>query len=204
MPLPALLAIPGVPQAIGAGLSGLFGLLGGRSQAKATTTAAQIQARAARQTGMWQERVAAQQLEFQREEAERLQLEFERAQQANWEMERAREMRGYGETGDVAFNQFALARQQRRMGFEETAADRYNLREELLSTGRTGQARHEATQRRLGTLGRLVGTPQPRGGREIAPYIEPAALRQPEWVSLPEPRQTPFEYPDYRLPPART
>ena len=200
MPLAAL--APFAP-AIGAGLQGLFGWLGSRGQAKATTRAADIQARAARETAAWQERVAGEQLDFQREESERLQREFERAQEANWVMERARELRGYGQAGDETFNLYGLQRQQRRMGYEETAADRANRRAELLSTGRTGQGRYAATQRRLGTLGRLLGTPQPPGGREIAPYVEPTALVQPDWVPVPEPRQTPFEYPEYVPPPER-
>jgi hypothetical protein len=193
----AFLATPGVGTAIGAGLSGFFGWLGSRSQAKATRQAADIQARAARTTGAWQERVAGEQLDFQREEAARLQGEFNRAERANWAMERAREQRLYGQAGDTAFNRFALSRQQGRMGFEETAANRANLRAELLSAGRTGQGRFAATQRRIGRLGALMGAPQPPGGREIAPYVEPTALVQPEWVPLADPRQTAFEYPDY-------
>jgi hypothetical protein len=202
MPLPALLAVPGVPQVIGAGLSGLFGWLGSRSQAKATRSAAQIQADAARTTGAWQERVAGDQLEFQREEAQRLQIETERAQAANWAMERAREKRMYGQAGDEAFNMFGLTRHQRRLGFNETAADRANRRAELLGGLRTGQGRFEATQRRLGRLGSLLGAPQPAGGREIAPLVEPTALVQPEWRALDDPRQTPFEYPEYVPPTA--
>jgi hypothetical protein len=189
----AFLAIPGVAQ----GISGLFGLLGSRSQAKATRRAADIQAQAARTTGEWQERVAGEQLDFQREEAARLQDEFNRAQEANWAMERAREKRMYGQSGDQAFNLFGLTRHQRRLGFNETAADRANRRAELLGGLRTGQGRFAATQRRIGQLGALLGAPQPAGGREIAPLVEPTALVQPEWVALDDPRQTAFEYPEY-------
>ena len=221
MGLGAVLAIPGVAPAIGAGLSGFLSWLGGREQAKATTRAADIQARAARQTGAWQQQVARDQLAFQKEEAEKLRQQWNYTQQANWEMERAREARLYGQTGDEMFNRFGLNRQERRMGYEETAADRYNTREELLARTYNTRAeleaalrgeygRYGATQRRLGTLGRLLGTPQPPGGREIAPLElpaalrEPGALRQPDWVPLPEPRQTPFEYPDYVPPPEWT
>ena len=213
MGLGAVLAIPGVAPAIGAGLSGFFSWLGGRSQAKATRRAADIQSQAARQTGAWQQEAVREQLAFQREEAERLQREFERAQEANWEMERLAALRQYGQTGDVWANQFALARQQGLMGHRETAADRYNTREELLARTYNTRAELEAAirgeygryaprQRRIGTLAALTGTPQPPGGREIAPIELPAALRepgalqQPEFVALPAPRQTPFEYPD--------
>ena len=198
----AFLAVPGVAQGVGLGLQGFFSWLGGRGQAKATRKGAEIQARAARDTGAWQERVAGEQLAFQREEAARLQEEFNRAERANWAMERAREQRLYRQAGDEAFNLFGLSRHQRRLGFDEAAADRANRRAELLSTGRTGQGRFAATQRRLGRLGALVGAPQPPGGREIAPYVEPTALVQPEWRPLADPRQTAFVYPEYVPPTA--
>lgn len=196
----AFLATPGGGALAGSALSGLFGLLGSRGQSKATREAADIQARAARETGAWQERVAEEQLGFQREEAKRLRGEFDSAQEANWAMERAREKRMYGQSGDEAFNLFGLSRHQRRLGFNETAADRANRRAELLGGLRTGQGRFEATQRRIGQLGSLLGAPQPAGGREIAPLVEPTALVQPDWVDLDDPRQTAFEYPDYVRP----
>jgi len=199
MPLAALAPFAPV---IGAGIQGLFGWLGSRGQAKATRRAADIQAQAARDTGAWQERVAGEQLDFQREEAARLQEEVNRAQEANWAMEHAREKRMYGQAGDEAFNLFGLSRHQRRLGFNETAADRANQRAELLAGLRTGQGRYGATQRRIGRLGALVGAPQPAGGREIAPLVEPTALVQPEWVALDDPRQTAFEYPEYVRPTA--
>jgi hypothetical protein len=176
----AFLAIPGVAPAIGAGLSGFFGWLGSRSQAKATRQAADIHARAARTTGAWQERVAGEQLDFQRDEAENLRIDTERAQAANWAMERAREKRLYGQYGDQAFNVFGLTRHERRLGFDERAANRENE-----------YGRWRAQQGRVGRLAELVGTPQPAGGREIP------ALVRPEWVTLDDPRQTAFEYPDY-------
>jgi len=173
----AFLAIPGVAPAIGAGLSGFFGWLGSRTQAKATRQAADIHAQAARTTGAWRERVAGDQLEFQREAAGLLRSDTERAQAANWAMERAREKRLYGQSGDQAFNTFGLARHGRRLGFDERAANRENE-----------YRRWSAQQRRLEVLGRRTGAASER---------EIPALWQPEWTALDDPRQTAFEYPDY-------
>ena len=193
-----LAALAPFAPAIGAGFQGLFGWLGSRGQAKATRRAAEIQADAARETGEWQARSAEDQLAFLSEQAARDLLEQRRVEEANWILEREAERRRHGERGDEAFNLFGLTRHQRRLGFEETAADRANARAELLAGLRTGHGRYSATQRRVGRLGALMGAPQPAGGREIAPLIEPTALVQPQWVPLADPRQTAFGYPDYR------
>ena len=200
----AFLATPGVGTAIGAGLSGFFGWLGSRGQSKAARSAAQIQADASRQAGQWQQESVREQLEFQREESKRLADEFKRVQEANWGMERARQRGQYDLAGDTAANAFALHRQQGKMGYGESAADRFNTRAELLASSRTAQGRHEATQRRLGEVARLTGTRQPLGGREIAPLVEPTALQQPAWVALNDPRQTPFVYPEFQGKTGRT
>ena len=197
MGLGAFLAIPGVPQAIGAGVSGLFGLLGIRGQAKATRSAADIQSRAAMQAGQWQQQTAREQLEFMKAEAARLALETERAQEANWALERAEQLGRYNLSGDEMANAFALERQRGLMDYGETKADRYNTRQELMANILREQDRFGATQRRVGTLAGIMGTPQPRGGREVPGLRVPGALQQPDWVALPAPQQTPFTYPDY-------
>lgn len=183
-------------------VGGVTDYLGRRSAAGGVKSAAQIQADAALQAGEWQQESAAEQLRFLREQAEIELEERRRVEEANFGMARAREKRLYGQAGDEAFNLFGLTRHQRRLGFNETAADRANRRAELLGGLRTGQGRFEATQRRIGRLGSLLGAPQPAGGREIAPLVEPTALVQPEWVALDDPRQTAFEYPEYVRPTA--
>jgi len=200
----AFLATPGVGTAIGAGLSGLFGWLGSRGQSKAARSAAQIQADASRQAGQWQQESVREQLEFQREESKRLADEFERAQEANWGMERARQRGQYDLAGDTAANAFALHRQQGRMGYGESAADRFNTRAELLANTKREYGRYAPQQRRIGRLGALMGAPQPPGGREIPSIELPGALQQPEWVPLPAPRQTAFVYPEFQGKTGRT
>ena len=175
-------------------------LYGTKMSADAGADAAKVYADSVREAGIRTERMTKEQIRHLSWAIEREYDQWASTQEGNWEMERAREMRAFGETGDAAVNRFRLERQQGRMGYEETAADRANLRAELLSTGRTGQGRYAATQRRIGALGALMGTPQPPGGREIAPYVEPTALVQPDWVPLPEPQQTAFTYPTYRQP----
>ena len=200
----AFLATPGVGTAIGAGLSGFFGWLGNRGQSKATRSAAQRMADATRQTGQWQQESVREQLEFQREESKRLADEFERAQEANWGMERARQRGQYDLAGDTAANAFALQRQQGRMGYGESAADRFNTRAELLADTKREYGRYAPQQRRIGRLGALMGAPQPPGGREIPSIELPGALQQPEWVPLPAPRQTAFVYPEFQGKTGRT
>lgn len=197
MGLPALLAIPGVAPAIGAGLSGFFGWLGSRGQAKATRSAADIQSRAALQAGRWQQETAREQRAFLEDQAEIQREEDRRVERANWEMDQARERRLYGQAGDEMFNLYGLNRQKGRMGYEETAADRFNTRAELLADIKREYGRYAPQQRRVGRIGALLGAPQPPGGREIPSMQVPGALQQPEWVPLPAPRQTPFEYPEY-------
>ena len=196
----ALLATPGGAALAGSAVSGLFGLLSGRSQAKATRESSRIQAQAARDAGRRQQASVDAQMKLAREMGERDEDMHYAAQEANWEMERARERRRFGETGDERLAQFALARQMGRMGYGERAADRLNTREELLAGLRTDQARRALRQERVGWLGEMLGAPTPAGGRRIAALREPGALRQPEWVPLPDPRQTAFEYPEYAQP----
>jgi hypothetical protein len=195
--VPLALAVP----AIGAGLQGFFGWLGSRSQSKAATRAAQIQADSARQTGRWAQQTAKDQLAFQREESDRLEKEFYFAQKANWELDRQRELGLFNRAGDVDFNRFGLSRWEGRLGFNEARANRFNARAELDAGIRHEYGRFAPQQRRIGRLAALTGTPQPIGGREIGPIQLPGALQQPDWVDLPDPRQTAFSYPEYEHPP---
>jgi hypothetical protein len=197
MGLGAFLAIPGVAPAIGAGLSGFFGWLGNRGQAKATRSAADMTSRAAMQAGQWQQQTAREQLEFMKADAARLALETERAQEANWALERAEQLGRYNLSGDEMANAFALERQRGLMDYGETKADRYNTRQELEANIRREYERWASGQRRVGTLAQIMGTPQPRGGREIAPIEFPGALQQPDLAALPAPQQSPFTFPGY-------
>jgi hypothetical protein len=115
-------------------------------------------------------------------------------------MERAREMRAFGAAGDEWANVFGLQGQEREMAYGETAADRFNTREELMADIRRDYGRTSAQQRRIGTLAGLTGTPQPPGGREIPSIELPGALQQPDFVEMPDYQQTAFEYPKYQTP----
>jgi hypothetical protein len=172
-----------------------------RKQAGATVDAAEIYAEAQRQAGLLSERLSKEQIRHLSWALERDYDQFKATQEGNWEMERAREMRSFGEAGDRDFNLYGLARQKGRMGYEEAAADRFNTRAELEADIKREYGRYAPQQRRVGRLGALMGAPQPPGGREIPSIELPGALRQPEWVPLPAPRQTPFAYPAYRTPP---
>ena len=196
-PAAVALAVP----AISAGIGGFFNWIAGRSQAKAATRAAQIQADAARQTGRWAQQTARNQLEFKQDEAKRLGEEFYFAQKANWELDRQRELGLFNRAGDLDYNRFGLEGWRGRLGFNEAKADRFNTRAELDAKIRREYGRFAPQQRRIGTLAALTGTPQPPGGREIGPIELPGALQQPEWRDVPDPRQTAFSYPEYEHPP---
>jgi len=170
-------------------------------EAGATVDAAEIMAEAQRLAGVRSERMSKEQIRHLSWALERDYDQFKATQEANWEMERAREMRSFGEAGDRDFNLYGLARQKGLMGYKEAAADRFNTRAELEADIKREYGRYAPQQRRVGRLGALMGAPQPPGGREIPSIELPGALRQPEWVPLPAPRQTPFAYPAYRTPP---
>ena len=193
---------PATATAAAAAWKTLTDLYASYKQSGATVDAAQILADAQELTGIRAERMSKEQIRHLSWALERDYDQFKATQEGNWEMERAREMRGFGETGDEAFNIYGLARQEGRMGYEESAADRFNARAELLADTKREYGRYAPQQRRIGRLGALMGAPQPPGGREIPSIELPGALQQPEWVPLPAPRQTPFEYPAYRTPPA--
>jgi hypothetical protein len=195
-----LAALAPFAPAIGAGLQGFFGWLGSRGQAKATRSAADIQSRAALQAGRWQQETAREQRAFLEDQAEIQRVEDRRVERANWEMDQARERRLYGQAGDEMFNLYGLNRQKGRMGYEETAADRFNTRAELLANIKREYGRYAPQQRRVGRLGALMGAPQPPGGREIPSMQVPGALQQPDFVEMPDPQQTAFNYPKYRTP----
>ena len=153
-------------------------------QAGSTKDAAEIMADAMREAGIRTERMSKEQIRHLSWAIEREYDQWTATQEGNWEMERA------------------LHRQQGKMGYGESAADRFNTRAELLANTKREYGRYAPQQRRIGRLGALMGAPQPPGGREIPSIELPGALQQPEWVPLPAPRQTPFEYPAYRTPPA--
>lgn len=194
---PFLAALAPFAPAIGTGLAGLFGWLGTRGQAKATRSAADMTSRAAMQAGQWQQQTAREQLAFMKADAARLALETERAQEANWALERAEQLGGYNLSGDEMANMFTLERQRGLMDYGERKADRYNTRQELEANIRREYGRWAPQQRRVGTLAQIMGTPQPRGGREIAPIEFPGALQQPDLAALPAHQQRPFTFPDY-------
>ena len=173
-------------------------------QAGSTKDAAEIMADAMREAGIRTERMSKEQIRHLSWAIEREYDQWTATQEGNWEMERAREMRDFGETGDEAFNLYGLARQKGRMGYEESAADRFNTRAELLADTKREYGRYAPQQRRIGRLGALMGAPQPPGGREIPSIELPGALQQPEWVPLPAPRQTAFVYPEYQGKTGRT
>ena len=191
------------PMAIQAGsdiFSPLMSLFASGKQADATRDSALIAADAMREAGIRTERLTEEQQRFIAWQLEREYKQWQDTQQGNWDMERARELRSFAETGDEWANLFGLQGQERKMAHEETAADRFNVRQMDVADIKREYGRFGAQQRRVGDLAARMGTRQPRGGREIPGIELPGALQQPDFVEMPDPQQTAFNYPKYRTP----